>query len=152
PYTYWMSTLRVIVLDHDYYNAEKVHKAITDSGGPDALLITHYEPEPQMANKTLAQFAQAWKVTPEAAFMRIVKSTTEPADGKTSDALVIGTSMHEDDVRYFIAQPQLMFCTDGELDGAHPRGAGAFPRVLGRYVREQKVLSLPEAIRKMTSL
>src|SRR5262245_25379945 len=62
PYTYWMSTLRVIVLDQDYYNTEKVHKAITDSGGPDALLITQYEPEPQMANKTLAQFAQEWKI------------------------------------------------------------------------------------------
>jgi N-acyl-D-amino-acid deacylase len=35
---------------------------------------------------------------------------------------------------------------------AHPRGYGAFPRILGKYVREEKVLSLEEAIRKMTSL
>ena len=43
-------------------------------------------------------------------------------------------------------------CTDGELAGAHPRGFGSFPRVLGRYVREQHALSLADAVRKMTSL
>lgn len=41
---------------------------------------------------------------------------------------------------------------DGELDGRHPRGFGAFPRVLGLYVRERGVLPLEEAVRKMTSL
>jgi N-acyl-D-amino-acid deacylase len=65
---------------------------------------------------------------------------------------VIVTSMSEDDVRWFIAQPQIMFCSDGDLHGAHPRGAGSFPRVLGRYVREQKVLTLELAIHKMTGL
>jgi N-acyl-D-amino-acid deacylase len=152
PYTYWLSNLRVIVLDRDYYNPEKVRKALADNGGAERLLITKYEPDPAMANKTLAQFAQVWNITPEAAFMRIVKSTTEPASGEPTEAWVIGKSMHEDDVRWFIKQPQIMFCTDGELQGAHPRGAGAFPRILGRYVREQKLISLEEAIRKMTSL
>ena len=45
-----------------------------------------------------------------------------------------------------------MFCSDGDLHGSHPRGAGAFPRVLGGYVREQKALSLESAIHKMTGL
>ena len=62
------------------------------------------------------------------------------------------TSMSEDDVRWFIAQPQISFCSDGELHGAHPRGAGTFPRILGRYVRELKLLSLEAAIHKMTGL
>jgi len=47
---------------------------------------------------------------------------------------------------------EIMFCSDGDLHGSHPRGAGAFPRVLGRYVREQKALSLESAIHKMTGL
>jgi N-acyl-D-amino-acid deacylase len=84
--------------------------------------------------------------------MRIVKATTEPATGEPEDALVLGESMSEDDVKWFIADRRIMFCTDGALQGAHPRGAGAFPRILGRYVREQKVITLPEAIRKMTSM
>jgi N-acyl-D-aspartate/D-glutamate deacylase len=60
--------------------------------------------------------------------------------------------MSEDDVRWFIAHPEIMFCTDGELHGSHPRGAGSFPRILGHYVREEKVLPLALAIHKMTGL
>ena len=43
-----------------------------------------------------------------------------------------------------------MVASDGGLANRHPRGAGTFPRVLGRYVRDQQWLTLPEAIRKMT--
>jgi N-acyl-D-amino-acid deacylase len=65
---------------------------------------------------------------------------------------VVVTAMQEADLKRFIADPNIMFCTDGGLRGSHPRGAGSFPRILGRYVREQKVLPLVAAIRKMTSL
>jgi N-acyl-D-amino-acid deacylase len=65
---------------------------------------------------------------------------------------VLVTSMSEDDLRWFIAHPDIMFCSDGELHGTHPRGAGAFPRVLGRYVREEQLLPLAAAIHKMTGL
>ena len=65
---------------------------------------------------------------------------------------MIGTSMTEDDVERLMRWPHTNICTDGELDGRHPRGFGAFPRVLGRYVRERGVLPLEESVRKMTSL
>jgi N-acyl-D-amino-acid deacylase len=55
-------------------------------------------------------------------------------------------------LRWFIVQPQIMFSSDGELHGSHPRGAGAFPRVLGHYVREEKLLPLEAAVHKMTGL
>ena len=45
-----------------------------------------------------------------------------------------------------------MVASDGGIGSAHPRGAGTFHRVLGRFVREKHWLSLTEAIRKMTSL
>ena len=45
-----------------------------------------------------------------------------------------------------------MVGSDGGIGVRHPRGAGTFPKVLGRYVRERQWLSLPEAIQKMTSL
>jgi N-acyl-D-aspartate/D-glutamate deacylase len=66
-------------------------------------------------------------------------------------------AMHEDDVRRIMRHPLAMFDTDGDPVGfgvgfPHPRSYGTFPRVLGRYVREQQVLTLEEAIRKMTSL
>ena len=65
-------------------------------------------------------------------------------------------TMCEEDVEYVIKHPRAMICTDsGNLHGrthCHPRLRGSFPRALGRYVRERGVVSLPEMIRKMTSL
>lgn len=69
--------------------------------------------------------------------------------------------VREEDLAEVMRHPQSMFGSDGKIlktegplsEGKpHPRNFGAYPRALGRYVREKKVLSLPEAIRKMTSL
>jgi len=69
--------------------------------------------------------------------------------------------MSEDNLDRILAHPQGMVCSDGgafAVDGPsrrghpHPRGLGTFPRVLGRYVRERKALSLEQAIHKMTAL
>lgn len=66
----------------------------------------------------------------------------------------------EDDMRYALKQPFVSIGSDGTAvavegplsrDHPHPRYYGTFPRVLGRYVREEKVLQLEEAVRKMTS-
>lgn len=69
---------------------------------------------------------------------------------------MVGFGMSEDNVRKFMAHPLSMICSDGgayttESAGApHPRNFGTFPRVLGHYVREQNVMPLEVAIRKMT--
>ena len=152
PYTYWHSTLRVIVTDRDFYNPERVEKGIYDNGGAANLMIPRYAPEPAMAGKTLEQIAAAWGVTPVQAYMRMIKATSSEVEGGPDQEEVIGTSMTEDDVRWFIAHPRVMFSSDGALHGSHPRGAGAFPRILGRYVREQHVLPLRTAIHKMTMM
>jgi len=69
--------------------------------------------------------------------------------------------MDEADVRLALAHPLVAFCTDSSAratDGilgeekSHPRAWGSATRILGHYVREEKVLSLEEAVRKMTSL
>jgi N-acyl-D-aspartate/D-glutamate deacylase len=70
-------------------------------------------------------------------------------------------AMHEEDVAYAMRQPWVSVGSDGTAvkpegilgEGRpHPRFYGTFPRVLGKYVREQKVISLEQAVRKMTSL
>ncbi len=72
---------------------------------------------------------------------------------------MLGHAMSEENLERILAHPQAMVCSDGggfAIDGPtrtgspHPRGAGTFPRVLGRYVRERKALTLGDAIRKMT--
>ncbi len=69
--------------------------------------------------------------------------------------------MSEEDVRAALAHPLVSFCTDAgarATDGifsqerSHPRAWGSAARVLGKYVRDEKLLTLEEAIRKMTSL
>lgn len=58
----------------------------------------------------------------------------------------------EDHVRQFMMRPEMNVCTDGLMHGTpHPRTYGAFPRVLGKYCREEQLMPMEEAIRKMTS-
>jgi N-acyl-D-amino-acid deacylase len=73
---------------------------------------------------------------------------------------MVGFAMSEQNLDRILAHPQGMVCSDGgayAIDGPthkghpHPRGLGSFPRVLGRYVREHKALTLPDAIHKMTA-
>ena len=66
-------------------------------------------------------------------------------------------AMSEDDLVNILKHPATMVASDGEVPtfgraNPHPRSYGTFARVLGRYVRDQQVLTLEEAIRKMTSL
>ena len=152
PYTYWHSTIRVLVTDRDFFNPEKVAAGLANNGGASAIRLARYTPEPALAGKTITEIAQIWGVSEVDAYMRIVKETLAELVSPVKMESIIGTSMSEEDVRWFVAHPQITFCSDGELHGAHPRGAGTFPRILGRYVREQKALSLERAVHKMTGL
>ena len=71
-------------------------------------------------------------------------------------AQMVYHSMNEDDVRYFIKYPFNMIGADGGVSNGkgfpHPRTYGTNARVLGKYVREEKLITLEEAIRRMTSL
>lgn len=90
-----------------------------------------------------------------------LKGLKDPADAAfdilVEEELAVGMiafGMHENDVLRIMKHPTVNFITDGLLGGGrpHPRVYGTYPRILGRYVREQGVLSVEEAIRKMTSL
>lgn len=74
---------------------------------------------------------------------------------------MVGFAMSEENLDRILAHPLGMVCSDGgayAVEGPtrrgspHPRGGGSFPRVLGRYVRERKALTLEQAIHKMTAL
>lgn len=71
---------------------------------------------------------------------------------KYPEMLVVAFVMNEDEIAKAIANPQGMVASDGIINhgNGHPRAAGTFPRVLGKYVREEKVLPLIDALRKMT--
>ncbi len=106
------------------------------------ITITWSTPHPEMAGKSLAQIAAAWNLTQHAAARRL-----QPAGA-------IYHSISEQDMRRILSHPATMIGSDGLPNDPrpHPRLWGTFPRVLGRYCREENLFSLPEAIHKMTQM
>jgi len=102
-----------------------------------------------------------WRNWPDERFTRFVwpatgERLTRESFGRYREhgGVVVIEGMSEDRLRPTLQHPLTMIASDGvvEANGAHPRAAGTYARILGRYVREQKLLTLPEAIRKMTLL
>jgi N-acyl-D-amino-acid deacylase len=154
PYLYWQSTLTVLFPKRDFENRQTAELILREIATPDGLLLGRFEPEPSYAGKTVAEIARLRGTDPPATLMDLIREAQayEKKTGRDDVESVIGTSMSEGDLEKLLAWPFTNLCTDGELDGRHPRGFGSYPRVLGRYVRERKVVSLEEAIRRMTSL
>ncbi|RYX83078.1 D-aminoacylase [bacterium] len=150
PYTYWRSTITVITPTRDWTDRAAWQKGLDEVGGPANVLLSTYTPDAKWQGKTLEQIAQETGRDAVTIIQEIVKNTH--GEGATGREGVVVTAMKEDDLRRFIASPGIMFCTDGGLGGSHPRAAGTYPRILGRYVREWHVLTLEDAIRKMTLL
>jgi len=150
PYLYWQSTITVLTLDRNWSDRRVWERALEDVGGPSRVLLSEYSPDRAWVGKTLAEIASDTGKDPVSVIQEIVRKTHGP-DGAGRESIVC-TSMEERDLHKWMRWPHAMFCSDGRDGGTHPRGAGAFPRVLGKYVRQEKVLSLAEAVRKMTSL
>ncbi len=142
PYDAWSSTITVLVPSRKHDDPRAVAKGLHDVGGAVNVTITNCSHHREYEGKTLQQLADDNKTTAVEMYMRIVK------DG---GAGVVCRSMIDKDIEVFYRQPWVMVSSDGGINMRHPRGAGTFPRVLARYVREKKWLSLPEAVRKMTS-
>jgi N-acyl-D-amino-acid deacylase len=131
-----------------YEDPQSVEQALADVGGASHVTITGFSANRGYENHTVADLARSAAITPVQMFIRIVRE----GDAADTEADVIGQSMIESDIKAFYQQPWVMVASDGGIGSEHPRGAGTFPRVLGLFVREKHWLTLPEAIRKMTSL
>ncbi|MBY0370708.1 D-aminoacylase [bacterium] len=126
------------------------------SGGADGVLISAVQNEAlkPLVGKRLAAIAkERGRPAVEVLLDLIVEDR-----GRTSAIYFV---MSEDDVRAAIKTPWITFgtdssgrATDGPLaeDRGHPRAWGTFARILGKYVREEKLITLEQAIRRMTSL
>ncbi len=143
PWDAWSSTILVLIPNKKYDDPKSVARGLADVGGAQNVMITSYEKDPSYEFKNMAEIAAARGVTPVGLFIEIAKN---------GGASVVAKSMMDDDIRAFYAWPWTMVSSDGGIGYRHPRGAGTFPRVLGRFVRERHWLTLEEAIRKMTSL
>jgi N-acyl-D-amino-acid deacylase len=126
------------------------------AGSPDRILLASFKSEKlkQYTGKTLAEVAKLRGQDPVEAIMDLV----------LEDRSRIGTIyflMSEENIKKEIQQPWVSFGSDAASiapegvflkSSAHPRAYGNFARLLGKYVREEQVISLTEAIRRLTSL
>jgi N-acyl-D-amino-acid deacylase len=127
-----------------------------NAGSPDRVLLVGFKQDSlkYLTGKTLAEVAKLMHESPEETAMDLV----------VKDDSRIGTVyflMSEDNVKKEMAQPWVSFASDAESmapegpflkSNPHPRAYGNFARVLGKYTRDDKVLKLPDAIRKLTAL
>ena len=153
PYEYWQSDLMVLLPERDYNDRDAVAFALEQIAPPDGLWMTQFDPQPEYVGMTLSEIAEAREVDAVTAFMRLAAESDalEQSTGKDANS-IIGTSMIEDDIRQLLSWPETNVCTDGGLVDLHPRSHGAFTRVLARYVREESLLSLEQAVHRMTGL
>lgn len=155
PYTYWQSTLTVLFPKRDFTNRAEAEKILREIATPEGLLIGAYKANPAYSGKTVAEIATLRHEDPATTLMNLIRDALaygKAHPGEDGIESVVATSMSEPDVARLLAWEHTNVSSDGELDGHHPRGFGAFPRVLGRFVREQKAFPLEAAVRKMTSL
>lgn len=143
PYQYWQSSMYVLIPDRNFDNVAEWQKGLDEIGGAGNVLVTNYRPDASWDGHTVAELAAQQHMDAAALIVQMVK-TAGPDIG------IIGTAMTEDDMAAIFANPATLICSDGSLSGRHPRGYGAFPRVLARYVREKQVVSLEEGVAKMT--
>ena len=142
PYTAWASTISILVPSRKHDDKQEVEKSLSNVGGAGNVLITNCRSHPDFEGKTLDDLARAAGSTAVDVYQMIIR------DG---GAGIVCNSMNEADVLAFYRQPWVMVGSDGGVGTRHPRGAGTFTRVLGRFVREKAWLTLEEAVRKMTS-
>ncbi len=154
PYTYWQSTLAVLFPDRDYTDRAAAAFAVTELAAPENMLLAAFSPDPALAGQTVASVAAQRGVGPADALLALLAEAqawrnAHPDDERSAES-VIAESMTEDDIARLIQWPWLNICSDGGLDGTHPRGFGTFPRVLGHYVRDLGALNLAQAVHRMT--
>jgi N-acyl-D-amino-acid deacylase len=125
------------------------------AGSPDHLILLGFRNDAlkHLTGKTLAEVAALRGTSPEDTLIDLVIED----DSRVATAYFI---MSEDNIAKKIRQPWMAFGSDAESlapegvflqSNPHPRAYGNFARLLGKYVREEQVISLPEAIRRLTA-
>jgi N-acyl-D-amino-acid deacylase len=155
PYNFWNSTLRVLFPKRDYTNIKSAQFAVDQVLDVNESVLVQYAPNPIYKGKTISVIAKERNETPAVTLMQLIQIASDfkssHPDFKGTVEAIAAKGMNDADVANFIKWPYSNICSDGNT-GGHPRGYGSFPRILGKYVRDEKVIDLETAIFKMTGL
>ena len=121
-------------------------RSYSQLGGWDRIVVTYSKARREVEGKSIAQIAKDRALAPAQVVIDLILESEEAVS-------MVVFHISEDDIRRVVTHKSSTICTDGLLIGnPHPRAYGTFPRVLRRYVLEEKLLTLEKAVQKMTSL
>jgi N-acyl-D-amino-acid deacylase len=154
PYAFWNSTIKVLFPDRNFSDEKEADLILKEITLPDDIILGSYEVQPEYAGKSLAAIAKLENKTPALMLVELIARIDEweKKNGRDCQENIMATSMSEADIKKLMQWPHSNICSDGSSAGSHPRGYGAFTRVLGNYVKKEKTLNMQEAIHKMTGL
>jgi len=154
PYAFWNSTIKVLFPDRNFNNEKEAELILKEITLPQDIILGSYEVQPEYAGKSLAEIAKLENKTPARMLVELIARIDdwEKKNKRDCQENIMATSMDETDIKKLMQWSHTNICSDGSSSGTHPRGYGAFTRVLGKYVREEKALPLTDAIHKMTGL
>ena len=137
--------LRGIIIDD-------LNKLFDRRKGPEAVMIGRYSEDESFEGKNLVQIAKILQTNPAEAVLKLYEN---------SDPVIIEDGIIDEDIEKFVKHPFIAVASDGNsvskegilsAGKPHPRFYGTNPRFIQKYVNEKKLVSIQEAIRKMTSL
>lgn len=142
--------------ERDRIRREVGRQVSEDPGDASLIVISRMKaPEDQaLVGKSVAQIADAWRLDPAETILRLIER-------QQGNVPFIGHGMSPENVELVLRHPLAMVGSDGSSmapvgraaqSRPHPRSYGTFARVLSHYCRERKIFSLPDAVRKMTSV
>jgi N-acyl-D-amino-acid deacylase len=154
PYEYWQSNLAVLLPERDFKDLAAARFALTKLTTPEGMRLAVFAPDPSLVGKTIADIAAERQADPAETYLALTRQAEAfhlaHPEVDHVDA-VIGTAMTGSDIDAFIGWDHAVICSDGMTHGLHPRGFGAFARILRVYVREKQTLTLERAVHKMTA-
>jgi len=153
PYEFWQSTMMVLLPERDYTNRAAIEEVFEQIAPAEGIWMTRYEPNPDYVGKSLPEIAGLLETDAVGAFTHMAEAAErwEKEHGRSAE-MIIATSMKDSDIDALLLWPEMNICTDGGLQDLHPRGAGSYPRVLGHFARDKKLMPIETAVHKMSGL
>ncbi len=153
PYEYWQSTMTVLFPERDFTDRAAATFALEELAPPEGIIVSSFGPQPEYVGMTVSEIAAQRRVSPIDTYMALIAEAVawEDSTGRAGEG-IIARSMRFEDIAELYRWPHTNVSSDGGLRGRHPRGFGSFPRVFARFVRDDSVLTVEEAVHRMTGL
>jgi len=153
PYEYWQSTMTVLFPERDFTDRAAATFALEELAPPDGIIVSSFGPDPDYVGQTVSDIASLRGTDPVTTYMDLIAEALAWEDSTDRGGEgIIARSMRMEDIASLYRWAHTNVSSDGSLRGRHPRGFGSFTRVLARMVRQDSVLTLEEAVHRMTGL